>query len=1015
MDSISIPNDADSDGNTEFASEYYKDFPKLSAGYIVSEKPTFLNFDSVLCVINNQKCSLYDSKSGSKLSSTNLNDEMVVGAKSFTFDGRYEILISGSSNGVISCYNVNKGGNSLDLLIRAKISCKRLLSVDVSPDSGAILLIYLTNKESITTEISVMTFDFLGIIKSTEIDVNQAIDLDPSSSDCKHVKSFKRVCSLLSKVDVYATNRRLNLVGIGIGKSVLILNIATYRITYFELIGSVCCMAFDSRNFMALGDSTGRIIIYDLDHSDDGNENLVMVCDMPQSYFDLNPIHLRQKANFLTTNRKLYSKDEDFGYLKNFARLPISARSLHWHAHGVNCMSFNRDGSILLSGGEEGVLVIWHLNSNSKKFVTRLGSAIFHLGISNSEDLYFAACEANEIFFIDPSALSIKSRISGLSIPMSIGIKSTKEYTQLPLESPAEALEENTDITYSNVNVESHVPIFKYWPHVYNDLVNASKKDAESTMIGGNVVVSSRPNKLQIFNYVKDCEIGSLDLKTVNIISRQDDEFGEDWNLDEMCVSSDGLVVLTIQSRKVLHTTDTIDEPSMLYPQFEHETLSNNKKSTLKFWVRMHDKEGLGFVAHTKISNPHTHKVTYVAQISNTYAFLTASMDSEFKIWNVVKKAVFPNNLGFVTYSDSDLKELKGKSFKNETVDDYIWICVSVGSYRNMPCITASINESGNLICVVHDLAVSVWEINKKRQFEFVKAVMVNQPKYALEKNDIITHKSDVSFIKFISPYESRFVIISGSKRLCIWDITNDKSLWEYPITEDQEIDKVIYERLLPNILVVTTSHIDNGKYVGTLEMYLFDISNENVVMKEIFSQKRSISRMVLNMCLSPSAIDPSVFNTKNNDLQLPVFPFNFVYTTLVLLTSNFQIETIAIMSELYKNEPPKIFTIDSVERSMDKTTVGNGISEGDDLDIFEQILNLQKEQLKHYKKRKERINLTEQFCKANEWNYRAKNPIPENLVNSVVDVGCPSHSLPAPNVVFNRLANILGTMHPDY
>jgi NET1-associated nuclear protein 1 (U3 small nucleolar RNA-associated protein 17) len=48
----------------------------------------------------------------------------------------------------------------------------------------------------------------------------------------------------------------------------------------------------------------------------------------------------------------------------------------HWHSHAVLSMCFSDDGAYLLSGGSEGVLVIWQTKTSQKQFLPRLGGAI---------------------------------------------------------------------------------------------------------------------------------------------------------------------------------------------------------------------------------------------------------------------------------------------------------------------------------------------------------------------------------------------------------------------------------------------------------------------------------------------------------------------------------------------------------------------------------------------------------------------------------------------------------------
>lgn len=61
---------------------------------------------------------------------------------------------------------------------------------------------------------------------------------------------------------------------------------------------------------------------------------------------------------------------------------------VHWHAHKVQCLGFTNDCNFMLSGGEEGVVVIWHENSTEKSFLPRLGSAITGVRVSSENDLY---------------------------------------------------------------------------------------------------------------------------------------------------------------------------------------------------------------------------------------------------------------------------------------------------------------------------------------------------------------------------------------------------------------------------------------------------------------------------------------------------------------------------------------------------------------------------------------------------------------------------------------------------
>jgi len=54
-------------------------------------------------------------------------------------------------------------------------------------------------------------------------------------------------------------------------------------------------------------------------------------------------------------------------------------RKFHWHSSALNSLMFMNDGNYLLSGGKEGVLVIWQLSNGKSSFVPRVGGVVEQL------------------------------------------------------------------------------------------------------------------------------------------------------------------------------------------------------------------------------------------------------------------------------------------------------------------------------------------------------------------------------------------------------------------------------------------------------------------------------------------------------------------------------------------------------------------------------------------------------------------------------------------------------------
>lgn len=89
--------------------------------------------------------------------------------------------------------------------------------------------------------------------------------------------------------------------------------------------------------------------------------------------------------------------------------------TLHWHAHAVSSIAFSSNGSYLLSGGEEAVLVIWQLHSGKKEFVPRVGAPITSLAVAahrDAEEEYLLTLSDGTLAFVGSGTLRISRSFS---------------------------------------------------------------------------------------------------------------------------------------------------------------------------------------------------------------------------------------------------------------------------------------------------------------------------------------------------------------------------------------------------------------------------------------------------------------------------------------------------------------------------------------------------------------------------------------------------------------------------
>eukprot|EP00371_Babesia_bovis_P001833 XP_001610480.1 WD domain, G-beta repeat containing protein [Babesia bovis T2Bo] len=917
------------------------DYALEAGGYIVSEPPCLLRNDRFLAVVNNKKCVLYNCKQGQKFTDYVEHDEMITSCDSFCLNDDTDILLTASSDGILKVSGlVSQKGGSIDWLLLGTfhMSQKGLIGVRVGKSSGDLICV---SALSDAHEVVRLQLDYEGLLKSSgDHDVTIPIEVDITDLDHsgtvtgkgKRSKNPKRgisntelpdyildysfVCTLPRRIDVFATDSELHCIGFSVGRTGIVINMESRKILFFECLASVSCMSFYNGSNFAVGDSKGRITVFSVDVSKQVHhtDNAILCCDIPTGVFELNP------SNFKTILLRFHSlatsghRTTD-GVFSNFRKISTSITTLIWHAHGVNCLSYTPDGSMLLSGGEEGVLVVWHLHTGAKKFLTRLGSAIFHITCKKSGSAYILSCEANDILFVDPNALVIRSRITGLVVPITIGMKVDKDvnHIRLPQEfaNPGMASLQN-DVNRANLALicgnRPVVPIIRYWPTFALGQVSSS--------MGANVAIYTRSNKLQRYNYMDDRETDFITLKNVNILSRQDDDFGEDWELEALEISSDGRVVVTVQGRNVLAAgADGNVDP--LSNGFEHDLLRNSRKSLLKFWVHGAN----GFTEQTKISDPHSNHTTSIRQIGMDYTFVTTSLDSEFKLWRIVRKHVISGDNVFSGYRTVDVNDL-GRSVDLSDVGSYVWVCVSTGSYKNMPCLGVALAVSSQILAVSHDNLITFW-------------------------------KTDVS--------QSSFSMI-GSMPLCSMDN-------------------------------------ETNECTGMLELFWVERGTDGgIKVTSFYNDSREVSRVILNMTITPS---PFV-TTQCSDSKS---------STLVLLTTNFTLETIILVSNPFSIDRPVVKSVCL------KPTLGTRLRCVDQVespvkDTFGVFIESILVRPAKSRKRAKHTHISEGICKSAEWQHRIKHPLPSNMLNAIVDPGCPTCALPSPTVVLNRLSRMVIVRH---
>ncbi|KAJ1815059.1 NET1-associated nuclear protein 1, partial [Coemansia sp. RSA 2675] len=189
----------------------------------------------------------------------------------------------------------------------------------------------------------------------------------------------------------------------------------------------------------------------------------------------------------------------------------VSRHSHHWHAHRVNTVAFAESGTTMLSGGEEGVLVLWQLATDSRSFVPRLGSDVMGVAISPNQALYAVTLRDNTVKVLAAATRSLVASLQGLTFADS---------SQCAKPRLARALQPNAFTTGLVVHPTTH-----------------------------HVVLNGEPGHLQVYSAQSDRHVVSVEVASFNRTGGSQVAASQP-HVDLVQYSSDGAWMATVDSRK---------------------------------------------------------------------------------------------------------------------------------------------------------------------------------------------------------------------------------------------------------------------------------------------------------------------------------------------------------------------------------------------------------------------------------------------------------------------------------
>lgn len=269
---------------------------------------------------------------------------------------------------------------------------------------------------------------------------------------------------------------------------------------------------------------------------------------------------------------------------------------MHWHAHAALSLAVTGDGAYLLSGGQEGVIVVWPLggaNGGERHFIPHLGTNILRLASNHRGTAYAALLRSNTLLLISAASLQISARYEGLQASaMRLATSSLFPPSVCFVREPLAAA-----------------------------AASSPQSAAANTQGASLLLLNGLPGMLQVFDPLRGRGVGQIDVCEQNLVGRGNTRAGlTPANVHAVAISEDGQWMATYDRRS---------GTAQGHAQYDQ----------LRFWRRLSDAKGEGGVAfEVQTSYDAPHGGTPVRQIAfhpTHNQCTTVGGDQRARIWSV--------------------------------------------------------------------------------------------------------------------------------------------------------------------------------------------------------------------------------------------------------------------------------------------------------------------------------------------------------------------------------------------
>lgn len=542
-----------------------------------------------------------------------------------------------------------------------------------------------------------------------------------------------------------------------------------------------------------------------------------------------------------------------------------TVRSCHWHSHIVWCLTFSTDGAYMLSGGEEGVLVLWQLLTGHKHYIPRLGSSICYITQTNDSNIYAVTLANNSICLIN----GITSRVQSYIYSLTYSSKIT--YTPpLPIH-----IRRLYDKQYNNDDVLLYSGIQWYRKDRQWIMLNGSNGCIQLYDIYNNKLI----NNIQITNYR-------------NVISRIDDTLNTiKTNITHIKTNNTGDRLVTIERRS--DSTNVISSNTII--KYWHWLVNNdNNIQSSGEWI-----------LNTQVIQPHNNYNIIDISYNPIYnVCITIGNDNIFKLWVEQTNNIIPNISLIHNKPSKSQQHITSPSSSTSSS----WQCISTNTYRNnlnVTCVQWS--ADGSLLAIVYNHIITLWSYNhNNKTLQLISTIVHNNI------HEPIIH------ISFSNITTSPYIVCYSKYMLYVWNLCTLQCIYQKSITiaaltvaDNNDIFAIVriiqHKRIETEdkqqnnennqhhnkSKITTTAATDNTTTYSTkLELYNFT-SSEPIVSYDIQSihrvKNQRVNTYITNLLFVPSTNDNNDDTSTSLSLLYIDQQHNIIRIDNILSGSNIQ------------------------------------------------------------------------------------------------------------------------------